>query len=132
MSKKNSAQDQFTQLTGTVIGQGFTVQAAHLGGSESESMRIDGRVVGSVGIGVLHLSDTGVIDGDVLAISARIAGRVTGNIECSSTLHLASTAYVEGDVLTSRLIVDGGAVIRGYCQTQDMLDTKIIPPFASE
>jgi cytoskeletal protein CcmA (bactofilin family) len=85
-------------------------------------MRIDGNVIGNIEIdGVLNLSDTGCIDGDILAVSARVAGRVLGNIQCKAALHLASSAQVMGDITTEALIVDNGAVFHGKCQTNAML-----------
>ena len=116
-------QDEFTMPTGTVIGKGFTIHAARFTCSDSESMRIDGTVVGNVDIdGVLNLSDSGRIDGDILCGSTRIAGRVVGNIHCRNTLHLAATADVNGDILTTNLIVDDGAIFLGRCQTHVTAD----------
>ena len=117
---KKVVKNRFDMHTGTVIGEGFTIHAARLTGTDSGSMRIDGNVIGNVEIdGVLNLSDTGFVDGDVIAESARIAGRVLGNIQCTNALHLASTAEVMGDILTGTLIVDDGVVFHGFCQTQN-------------
>ena len=121
--------DRFDLPTSTVIGAGFTIQAAKLSGNDSGSMRIDGDVIGNIEInGVLNLSDTGFIDGDVEADSARIAGRVLGNIRCKSTLHLASTAEVMGDILTGTLIIDDGVVFHGLCQT---VDAPLVPTLSA-
>ena len=115
---KSTTQDEFTKPTGTVIGKGFTIHAARFTCAESESMRIDGTVVGNVDIdGVLNLSDSGRVDGDITCGSTRIAGKVLGNINCRHALHLASTADVTGDISTTTLIVDDGAVFLGRCQT---------------
>ena len=118
--KNKSSTNHFDMHTGTVIGEGFTIHAARLSGTNNGSMRVDGNVIGNIEInGVLNLSDTGFVDGDVVADSARIAGRVLGNIQCSTALHLASTAEVMGDILTGTLIVDDGVVFHGVCQTQN-------------
>jgi len=127
MSRKNrnSVVDRFDMPTGTVIGAGFTIHAARLSGADNGSMRVDGNVIGNIEInGVLNLSDTGFIDGDVIVDSARIAGRVLGNIQCTSALHLTGTAEVMGDILTGTLIVDDGVVFHGLCQT---LNTPLVP-----
>ena len=110
--------DEFTKPTGTVIGKGFTIHAARFACSDSESMRIDGTVIGDIHIdGVLNLSDSGRVEGNISAGSTRIAGRVSGNVHCRNALHLASTADVTGDILTTTLIVDDGAIFLGRCQT---------------
>jgi cytoskeletal protein CcmA (bactofilin family) len=81
-------------------------------------MRIDGTVVGDIDIdGLLNISETGRVDGNISAGSARIAGRIFGNVQCRNAIHLAATADVTGDVLTATLIVDEGAIFAGRCQT---------------
>jgi len=113
--------DEFTKPTGTIIGKGFTIQAARFSCGDDESMRIDGTVIGNIDIdGVINVSDSGFVDGNINAGSVRVAGRVNGNIECSYALHLASTADVVGDILTAALIVDDGAILVGRCNTDLM------------
>jgi cytoskeletal protein CcmA (bactofilin family) len=115
---RTRTQDEFTRPTGTVIGRGFTIQAAQVIGTEAESIRVDGVIQGNLEIdGVLNLGETGRIDGDVLAESARIAGTVHGGIQCRYALHLTATAEVTGDILTETLIIDKGAILHGRCQT---------------
>jgi cytoskeletal protein CcmA (bactofilin family) len=119
-------QDEFTRPTSTVIGNGFTIHAARFTCTESESMRIDGTVIGDIEIdGLLNVSETGRVDGNISSGSARIAGTIFGNVQCRSAIHLASTADVTGDVLTSTLIVDEGAIFTGRCQTH-MSDVPVI------
>jgi cytoskeletal protein CcmA (bactofilin family) len=126
MPRASNIQDEFTKPTGTVIGKGFTIHAARFACADSESMRIDGTVIGNVDIdGVLNLSETGRVDGNIDAASARVAGRVYGDVNCRNGLHLTSTADVTGDIVTTTLIVDDGAVITGRCQTH--VNTGAVP-----
>jgi len=119
--------DEFTKPTGTVIGNGFTIHAAHFSCNDSESMRIDGTVVGNIEIdGVLIISETGYVDGNISASSVRVAGRVTGNIQCRNALHFATTADVTGDVRSTTFIVDDGAVFIGTCQTNLAIESGAI------
>ncbi|MCL2603424.1 MAG: polymer-forming cytoskeletal protein [Defluviitaleaceae bacterium] len=115
---KTRTQDEFTRPTGTVIGRGFSIQAARVVGSESESMRLDGVIQGNLELdGVLNLGESGRVEGDIVAESARIAGAVYGSIQCRYALHLTATAEVTGDILTETLIIDKGAILHGRCQT---------------
>ncbi|MCL2388347.1 MAG: polymer-forming cytoskeletal protein [Defluviitaleaceae bacterium] len=123
---RSRVQDEFTKPTSTVIGHGFTIHAARFTCTESESMRIDGTVIGDIDIdGLLNISETGRIDGNISAGSARVAGRIFGNVQCRNALHLAATADVTGDVLTATLIVDEGAIFTGRCQTHVPIDGTV-------
>ncbi|MCL2216892.1 MAG: polymer-forming cytoskeletal protein [Defluviitaleaceae bacterium] len=125
---RTKTQDEFTRPTGTVIGHGFTIHAARFTCADFESMRIDGTVIGNIDIdGVLNLSDTGRVDGNISAGSTRIAGRVFGNVSCRNVLHLASTADVRGDITTTTLIIDDGASLTGSCRTHVAADDIHLP-----
>jgi len=125
---RTRTQDEFTKPTGTIIGNGFTIHAARFSCADSETMRIDGTVIGNIDIdGVLTLSDTGRVDGNINAASTRVAGRVFGNIACRNILHLASTADVRGDITTTTLIIDDGAVFTGVCQTHVSPSSDNVP-----
>ena len=119
--------DEFTKPTSTVIGSGFTIHAAHFTCSDAESMRIDGTVVGNISIeGVLIISETGYVNGDICASSVRVAGRVTGSLVCRNALHFAATADVTGNIRAKAFIVDDGAIFMGRCQTSATLDAGAI------
>jgi len=115
---RNNTHDDFSMPTGTVIGKDFTIHSANFTCPDAEAMRIDGVVVGDISIdGMLNLSASGCIDGNIICASTRIAGRVNGNIRCRNIVHLASTADVNGDIMATSLIVDDGAIFTGRCQT---------------
>ena len=116
--------DMFNVPTSTIIGGGFTINAAKVIGVNQESIRVDGTIIGEVEIdGVLNLGPKGYIEGNIKAHSVRIAGRIKGNIFCHDTAHLASTAELIGDILTSSLVVDNGAALHGRCQTHVITKT---------
>ena len=117
--------DEFTKPTGTIIGKGVSIRAAHFTCSDCESIRIDGTVGGDIDVdGVLIISESGHVDGNVNANFVRVAGRVTGNVNCRNALHLAATADVMGDVRTASLIIDDGAILLGRCQTNVALESE--------
>jgi len=117
-------QDEFNKPTGTIIGKGYTIHAARFACADSETMRIDGTVIGDIDIeGALDLSESGHVDGNISAGSAKVAGRVDGNITCRNTVRLNPSADVNGNILTTILIVDDGAIFLGRCQTHVSSDS---------
>ena len=109
---------EYTKPANTFIDKGITLRAKRLSGSES--VRIDGLLVGDVDLdGYLQVGDTGRIEGSVQASYALIAGEVLGNILCRATVHLSATAKVHGDITTGRIVIDEGAVFYGQCTTRN-------------
>ncbi|TAE44368.1 MAG: polymer-forming cytoskeletal protein [Cytophagia bacterium] len=81
------------------------------------TLRIEGTVFGNVkGKGKISLGDSGVVEGNIQAQVADIAGSVKGIIEISDTLTLKATAQVIGDLICGKLVVEAGASFNGKCQ----------------
>jgi cytoskeletal protein CcmA (bactofilin family) len=57
-----------------------------------------------------------LVDGNVIARTAEIAGTIKGNIEISELLILKPSAVINGDILTNKLIVEPGATFNGGCK----------------
>jgi len=104
--------EQALNAPNTVIGEGMTIEAIRITGSES--VRVDGTYKGNIEIdGSLVLGDSGSIIGDVEASYFLVAGEMTGNVKCNTQLHFASTAKVIGDIEAQSLIVDEGSQVTG-------------------
>jgi len=127
MMARSRTLDEFTKPTGTIIGEGFTIKTANFTCDDSETLRIDGTIIGNIDIkGVLNISETGCVEGNVNASFVRVAGTVNGNIFCRNAVHLTSTADVSGDVSTATIIIDDGAAILGSCKTIMPVDSEVI------
>jgi len=104
--------EQALNAPNTVIGEGMSLEAVRMTGSES--VRIDGTYKGNLELdGSLVLGDSGIIVGNVEASYFLVAGEITGNIKCHTQLHFASTAKVVGDIEAQSLIVDEGSQVTG-------------------
>jgi cytoskeletal protein CcmA (bactofilin family) len=124
---RSRTKDEFTKPTATVIGKGFVIETSCFSCDNLESMRIDGTIIGDIKInGVVNISDSGYVNGNISAGSVRVAGRVTGNIRCNYALHLTSSANVAGDVCAEALIVDNGATLLGRCQTNLTVNSEVV------
>ncbi|MCA3217296.1 MAG: polymer-forming cytoskeletal protein [Burkholderiales bacterium] len=111
-SSKRNGQGQI----GSLIGAGTTVRGdmTFTGG-----LRIDGTVLGSVRCtdsdkgGMLVISETGAIEGEVRACHMVVAGRITGPVTASELLELQPKARVHGDVRYRALEMHHGAIVEG-------------------
>lgn len=118
------------------IPEGVTVEGSVSGGTDAE---ISGRVCGDVRVdGRLALGPSGVISGNVRALSARIEGLVEGKIECVEELELGKTGrlnaggsagkriflagQVYGNMVTpGALKLAAGCVVNGDIQTRSLV-----------
>ncbi len=111
-SSKRNGQGQI----GSLIGAGTTVRGdmTFTGG-----LRIDGTVHGSVHCtdtdkgGMLVISETGAVDGEVRASHLVVAGRITGPVIATTLLELQPKARVQGDVRYRALEMHHGAIVEG-------------------
>lgn len=81
------------------------------------NIRIEGKVVGNIkSKSKIALGQSSVVEGNILAQNAEIAGEVKGVIEVTELLILKPSAKIEGDIITNKLIVESGASINGNCK----------------
>ncbi len=79
-------------------------------------IRIDGRVDGTIKVGQrLVIGESGVVNGNIQANEAIIAGFVNGNIKSNQSTLLHGKSNVKGDIHTSQIIIESGATFNGRC-----------------
>ena len=84
--------------------------------SSSGNVRLEGKVIGDLSSSSkVACGETSVVDGNVVAENAEIAGKVTGKVTVDELLILKSTASIHGDISTSNLIIESGANFNGAC-----------------
>jgi len=78
------------------------------------TVKIEGRVRGTVRAGGQVLVSQGaLVEGDLFAREAMVAGTVHGAIQADERVELQPTAVVAGDIRTPRIAVLEGARVRG-------------------
>jgi cytoskeletal protein CcmA (bactofilin family) len=108
-TQQNPAQDQINLVGKGTVFEG-TVRAEN-------DVRASGQVIGTLRVeGKAMISESGSVDGEIIATNADVAGRVQGDIEIEERLVLKSTARVEGNIETDRLVVEEGAEFTGECK----------------
>jgi cytoskeletal protein CcmA (bactofilin family) len=114
-SKKNEEQQpQSAEAKLSMIAAGTTID----GNLHSEGdIRIEGRVIGTVVCkSRLVVGAKGLIEGNVDARNATVAGDIKGQVVIRETLALQETGRINGDILANQLAVQPGAVINGSCK----------------
>jgi len=107
-----------------MIGEGTVFE----GTLRSESnLVISGRIVGKLDVGGKAIVATdGVVEGEMIATNAEVAGSVQGEIRIRELLVLKGSARVDGNIEAARLIVEEGSIFNGKCQmTKDAGKAKV-------
>ena len=79
-------------------------------------IRVDGTLNGSVETeGKVVLGKEGLIEGDVICVSADVSGTIKATITVSQLLSLKATARLDGDIVTNKLSIEPGATFTGSC-----------------
>jgi cytoskeletal protein CcmA (bactofilin family) len=112
------------QIPFSIIASDMTV----IGDLETEGVvRVEGRVRGTVRAGTQVLVAAGaVIEGDLHAQEAVIAGQVSGAIHARERVELQATALVAGDVLTPRISIIEGARITGEVKMDSNMEVEAV------
>lgn len=109
------------QIT-TFIGADTTVEGKVITRS---SVRIDGTVVGGVvADGTVVLSETGQIQGNVMAENIIVSGVVDGNMEIRDKVNIEPTGEVYGDITTAKILIDEESVFQGKCNMNRDKETE--------
>jgi cytoskeletal protein CcmA (bactofilin family) len=115
MFKKNESNKELDSInSSTIIGKGTVLE----GNIETiGNIRVEGKAIGNIVCkSKIALGESSVVEGNVLAQNAEIAGEVKGVVEVSDMLILKSTAIVHGDIITNKIIIESGATFNGQCK----------------
>ena len=108
-------QNPYTSSASTmnVIGKGTTVT----GDIETSSdIRIDGKLDGNLFCKArVILGQGAILDGNLNASHAELAGEVNGKVEVKEMLTLKSSSTIHGDINTGKLVIEAGATFNGSC-----------------
>lgn len=97
----------------TIIGKDTTI-TGNL--DVKGALRVDGAVKGKIVCSdCVTVGATGVVEAEVEADSAIIAGHMIGNVHATDKIELQSKCEMEGDLRTKSLVIEEGAVFCGAC-----------------
>lgn len=108
-NQSSAAQDQVNLVGEDTVLEG-TLRAEN-------DVRTSGRIIGTLRVqGKAMIAEGGVVEGEIYATNADIAGHVEGELHIEERLVLKSSAQVDGSIRTDRLVVEEGAKFTGECQ----------------
>ncbi|MDN5331440.1 MAG: hypothetical protein PWP45_665 [Tepidanaerobacteraceae bacterium] len=112
--RKNEELRINSETVDTLIGKGTEIKGTM---KASGILRIEGRIEGELeSTGDVIIAETGVVNAQVKARNAVIAGEVNGNIFLSGKLEIKSSGRVLGDLKVEGIIVEDGAFFEGRCE----------------
>ncbi len=98
----------------TIIGAGVRVEGTF---NAVGNVVVKGELIGSMETqSDVYLMEGGVIEANIKASNAIIAGRVKGNLKVEEKIELNSTARLSGDINCQSLSIEEGAVLHGRCK----------------
>ena len=96
------------------------------------AVRVDGTVKGKVICSdCVTIGASGLVEADIEADSAVVAGKMHGNIITTSKIELQAKCEMEGDIRTNSLVIEQGAIFCGACDMKDKglrSDLNFLPP----
>ena len=106
---RSSASSMTTGSTFSVLGPDIAISGDL---TATADLHVDGRIKGDVQCAALIQGEASEVSGNVVADSARIAGRIKGSIT-AGVLVILKTARIEGDVTYGALTIEEGAQVDG-------------------
>ena len=95
----------------TYIGPGVKIKGEI---SADTEMVVDGEVEGRMELQEnLIIGPKGVVNGDIVARSVQVNGKVMGNVRGIDRFELAQSGRIEGDVVSPRVVIAEGAFFKG-------------------
>lgn len=114
MLKKNNETDG---LMNTIIGQDTVINGTL---DIKGALRVDGTVKGKIICSdCVTVGSTGIVEAEIEADTAIIAGKMMGNVVTSEKIELQAKCEMEGDLRTKSLVIEQGAVFCGACNMKD-------------
>lgn len=122
-------------LMNTIIGKDTVINGTL---DIKGALRVDGTVKGKIlCTDCVTVGSTGIVEAEIEADSAIIAGKMLGNIVTTETIELQAKCEMEGDLRTKSLVIEQGAVFCGACNMKDtkpnlgFLNEKEVEPAAT-
>jgi cytoskeletal protein CcmA (bactofilin family) len=104
-------------LMNTIIGKDTVITGTL---DVKGALRIEGTVKGKIiSSGCVTIGSTGVVEAEIEAESAIVAGTMRGNVNTTEKIELQAKCEMDGDLRTKSLVIEEGAMFCGACSMKD-------------
>ena len=104
-------------LMNTIIGKDTVITGTL---DVKGALRVEGTVKGKIiSSGCVTIGSTGLVEAEIEAESAIVAGTMRGNVNTSDKIELQAKCEMEGDLRTKSLVIEDGAIFSGACSMKD-------------
>src|SRR5258708_35123775 len=80
----------------------------------SGELTLEGKLEGEINSdGILHLGETGAVNGNLNVNSVVVRGKINGNVIAKDKIEIKSKAEVFGDVRAAKLVIEEGVTFVG-------------------
>jgi len=80
----------------------------------SGELTLEGKLEGEINSdGILHLGETGTINGNLNVSSIIVRGKINGNVVAKEKIEIKSKAEVFGDIRAAKLVIEEGVTFVG-------------------
>jgi cytoskeletal protein CcmA (bactofilin family) len=104
----------------TIISNGVRIEGKV---TSAGNIRVDGEIQGDISSkSNVVVGESGQVNGQIIADSITIGGKVSGSVKAKDKLTLEAKANLKGDLFTKILIVEAGAKFDGKSIMEDIKD----------
>lgn len=97
----------------TILGSGTSFDGTM---NSTGIVRVDGAFSGEMNVeGSVIIGESGYVKGNIRSGKVTIAGKIEGNVFCSTTLELTPSGKLFGDVEVKTINIEDGAIFQGKC-----------------
>ncbi|ADL08976.1 bactofilin family protein [Thermosediminibacter oceani] len=120
--KRGETVDLNTERVDTLLGKGTEFKGTI---KASGVLRIEGRIEGEIeSSGDIIIAEGGVVNAQIKARNAIVAGELNGNMLLTGKLEIKSSGKVLGDLKVDSITIEDGAVFEGRCEMSREKKTK--------
>lgn len=124
---KKTINSEVNGLMNTIIGKDTIITGTL---DVKGALRVDGTIKGKILCSdCVTIGVTGLVEADIEANTAVIAGHMIGNVVTKEKIELQAKCEMEGDIKTKSLVIEQGAVFCGACNMKGgQPDLGFLPP----